>query len=137
MKLRDLAVNKCAKHVKDLLKKEDIVAKINDKMENQLELPEHDTWKQVMDDFGTFSTRVLAQVVKKHKTGASSITQNVLKQKLGPAGLEFSGIIDVASRSPRCCGAASFSFYISRGNRHTPARLRLKCTNCRRVYKGF
>ena len=136
--LRDVAVKKCARYVGDLLKKEETVAKINDKAENQLDLPEHDTWKQVMDDIGAFSTRVLVSVVKKSPTIASSFTQNVLKQKLGPAGLELSGIIDIANRSPRCCRGASFKFYMSGGTGRTRGpRLGLKCTKCQHVYKDL
>lgn len=132
--LRNIATAICAEHIEDLLNEGTISDTHEHFMEDLFQTQDQITWKNMIDELGDFSTALMTQIVKNRKADEFKTIKDLLRNKLGPAGIEFSTLLDLASQVPRCCGAANFQLHAVRGNQH---RLRLKCTVCHNVYRGF
>ena len=135
--MRNIAIETCAEHIEELLDEEFLGDTNESGSEDQLKDKDQITWKTVIEETGDFATSLLTQIVKNNKAHSLDSIKNQLEDKLGPAGMEFSAFLNLASQSPQCCGGSTFHLHTVRGSQHSQPRLRLKCTFCHRVYRGF
>ena len=132
--LRDIVISLCAQHMEDLIEERDVDNASQPSTDISPQVQEGTTWRDVMDEFRTFTNPLLARVIKAKSLEEATKTMDMLKAKFGQAGWELSSMINLASRSPQCCGTAKFNIHASRGTPFTPARLGLRCTICRHLY---